>query len=344
MDFDRETLMKRTPVMAVKALLAMAVCFGFSISSQGSDIVGASKQFLGSLDADQKDLASFTWDSDQRKDWHFIPKTRKGLPMKDLAQDQQHLGYALIAQCMSKEGMQEAMTIMSFEQILWENENKAPHRDSSMYHFSFFGEVSDKGVWGLSIEGHHLSLNFTISDGEIASATPSFYGTNPDIILSGPRKGEQILDKEQALAFELVDSLSIKQRQKAILGGGVPRDILTSAKQSVEELSPRGLSINDMNGKQKRLVMRLIREYVFRHDQKYAAKEWQSLKADKSITFAWVGQPKQFSPQYYRIQGKDFLIEYANTQNNANHAHATFRRPGNDFGAASIAKHLKEDH
>lgn len=313
----------------------------FPMNIEGSEIVRASQQFLGSLDKDQKELASFDWNDKSRKDWHFIPKTRKGLPIKDLAQDQQHLGYALINLCMSREGSLESLTIMSFEQILWELENKAPHRDSSMYHFSFFGKVSEEGTWGLSIEGHHLSLNFTINNGELISATPSFYGTNPDIILSGPRKGNQILDEEQSIAFELIQSLSVKQKQKAIISGGVPRDILTAAKQKVEILNPRGIGMSDLNGKQKRLLMRLIREYVFRHTNSYAVKEWQSIKEDDTITFSWVGSPEQFKPHYYRVQGKDFVIEYANTQNNANHAHAVYRRPGNDFGESYLSNHLK---
>lgn len=336
--------MKKVKEVISGGLLMMAICLTFSTDATATDLVEASQQFLGSLDDDQRALASFEWKSEERKDWHFIPKTRKGLPLKDLAQDQQHLAYALLGQCMSKRGSLESLSIMSFEQILWENENKAPHRDSSMYHFSFFGKVSDNGHWGLSIEGHHLSLNFTISDGQIVSASPSFYGTNPDIILDGPRKGSQILDQEQLIAFELVDSLSIKQRQKAIPSGKVPRDILTSAQQSVESIDPKGLPIKEMNGKQKRMVQKLIREYVFRHDQKFAAKEWKDIQKDTSVTFTFVGTPKQFNPHYYRVQGKDFLIEYANTQNGANHAHAVYRRLGNDFGASALAQHLKSNH
>lgn len=344
MDLDGGDSMNKAREVICRGLLMAAMCLGFLNQATASDLVEASQQFLGSLDEDQRALASFDWKSEERKDWHFIPKSRKGLPLKDLAQDQQHLAYALIYQCMSKRGSLESLNIMSFEQILWENENKAPHRDSSMYHFSFFGKVSDKGHWGLSIEGHHLSLNFTIFDGNIISASPSFYGTNPDIILDGPRKGSQILDQEQLLAFELLDTLSVKQRQKAIPTGKVPRDILTSAQQSVNPIEPKGLKITNMNGKQKRLLHKLIREYVFRHDKKIATKEWKAIQKDMTVTFTFIGSPKQFNPHYYRIQGKEFLVEYANTQNGANHAHAVYRRFDNDFGASALAKHLTAEH
>ena len=324
-------------------VIAVAVTTG-SKQAQAVDIVLAANQFLASLDADQRALAEFDWDSNQRKDWHFIPKTRKGLPLKDLTQDQQHLAYGLLTSVMSQDGAFKALTIMSFEQILWELENKAPHRDPSMYHFSFFGDVTSDSTWGLSIEGHHLSVNATISAGQIIASTPIFYGTNPDIILQGPRKGMQILSKEQSLAFELIDSLSIAQRQTAVLGGKVPNDILTSASQKVGKLTPAGISAGDLNGKQKRILMQLIREYIFNQNPAKAAAQMKDIRTQDGITFAWVGTSEQFSPHYYRIQGDGFLIEYANIQNGANHAHAVLRDPSNDFGDSWIAEHLKKDH
>lgn len=329
-----------------KAALVCAISIG-SIAGQqagATEIVTAARHFLASLDEEQRALASFEWDSAQRMDWHFIPKTRKGLPLKDLAQDQQHLAYALINSAMSRQGALEALTIMSFEHILWELENKAPHRDPAMYHFSFFGGVSDEGVWGLSIEGHHLSMNLTIADGKVVSGTPSFMGTNPDIILSGPRKGMQILDKEQLIAFELVDSLSVAQRQSAVLSGKVPGDILTAASQKVEKIQPTGLKVGDMNRNQKRLLMQLIREYIFRQDPVLATAQMKDIRTQDEITFSWVGETRQFTPHYYRIQGRDFIIEYCNIQNNANHAHAVLRSPNNDFGAGWLAEHLSNGH
>jgi ADP-ribose pyrophosphatase YjhB (NUDIX family) len=312
--------------------------------TEETEVVVAARQFLASLDADQRALATFEWDSTQRKDWHFIPKTRKGLPLKDLAQDQQHLAYGLLNTVMSQEGALKALTIMSFERILWELENKAPHRDPAMYHFSFFGAVDSESTWGLSIEGHHFSLNVTVAGGQLISGTPSFYGTNPDIILSGPRKGMQILSEEQSLAFELVESLSISQRQKAILPGGVPEDILTAAQQQVEKFPDSGLEASDLNATQKRTLIRLIREYIFRQSPTIATAQMRDIRNQDSITFSWVGKTDQFSPHYYRIQGKDFIIEYANVQNDANHAHAVLRSPSNDFGASWIAEHVKEAH
>ena len=42
------------------------------------------------------------------------------------------------------------------------------------------------GTWGYRFEGHHVSLNYAIVDGKIASS-PSFFGSNPAQILDGRR-------------------------------------------------------------------------------------------------------------------------------------------------------------
>jgi len=50
------------------------------------------------------------------------------------------------------------------------------------------------------------------------------------------------------------------------------------------------------------------------------------------------------APHYYRVQGPTFLVEWANTQNGANHPHAVWRDFNGDFGADILAKHLAEEH
>ena len=43
------------------------------------------------------------------------------------------------------------------------------------------------------------------------------------------------------------------------------------------------------------------------------------------MRFAWAGPAEVGAPHYYRIQGPTFVIEYNNTQNNANHVHSVWR-------------------
>ena len=49
------------------------------------------------------------------------------------------------------------------------------------------------------------------------------------------------------------------------------------------------------------------------------------------ITFAWYGEPDLHQAHHYRVQGPTFVIEYNNTQNNANHVHSMWRNLAGDF-------------
>ena len=71
-----------------------------------------------------------------------------------------------------------------------------------------FGEPAEKGAWGWRVEGHHLSLNFTIKDGQLLRATPAFMGSNPGEIRQGPLTGLRVLAVEEEMGRELVKSLT----------------------------------------------------------------------------------------------------------------------------------------
>ena len=45
---------------------------------------------------------------------------------------------------------------------------------------------------------------------------------------------------------------------------------------------------------------------------------------------------------YYRVQGPTFLMEYDNTQNDANHIHAVWRDFDHDFGDDLLRQHYEQ--
>jgi hypothetical protein len=67
-------------------------------------------------------------------------------------------------------------------------------------------------------------------------------------------------------------------------------------------------------------------------------------KAGTNIFFAWAGGEERGEPHYYRIQGPDFLIEFDNTQNNANHVHSVWRDFTADFGNDILKEHYQSTH
>ena len=62
------------------------------------------------------------------------------------------------------------------------------------------------------------------------------------------------------------------------------------------------------------------------------------------VHFAWAGVAERGGPHYYRLQGGSFLVEFDNTQNEANHVHAVWRDMDNDFGGDALRDHLRRDH
>lgn len=307
-----------------------------------AEMAAVAKNFLASLDEAQRKEAHFPFNTDERENFHFVPKDRKGLALKNMRPEQIPLAFALLNSGLSTHGFAKATTIMSLEQILHELENGAAHRDPGRYYFAIFGEPGPKGVWGWRCEGHHCSVNFTIVDGHF-SATPNFFGANPGEVKSGPRAGLRVLASEEDNGRALVQSLDEAQRKEAILSDEAPPDIFTSANRKIDPLSPAGLPASAMTEAQQKLLRTLIDDYIRRARTEIADAEWKQIEEAGfgNVHFAWMGSTEKGKGHYYRVQGPTFLLEYDNTQNSANHPHTVWREFKGDFGRDILAEHYK---
>lgn len=331
------------------ALFTFAVLAGFGVAATPvqTDMLSGVENFLASLTAEQKAKASFGFDDAERKNWHFIPRVRQGLPLKEMTHEQRLLAQALFASGMSSRGYGKAVSIMSLEAILAEMEKgqtgKAV-RDSENYFFSIFGTPSVDQPWGWRMEGHHLSFNFT-STAKDVTVTPSFMGANPGEVRDGARKGIRVMGQEEDLGRELVNSLSSEQRGKALINATAPKDVLNDPAR-LELTAPEGVPYSEFNEAQRALAERLVREYIGRHRSEVEAAEWERIRSSElaGAAFAWAGGFKAGEPHYYRFQGKNFVIEFDNTQNGANHPHAVWRDRNRDFGVDPLKAHYEKAH
>ncbi len=226
-------------------------------------MAGCATRFLSALDPDQRGKATFAFDTDERMNWHFIPKERKGLPLREMTPYQKHLASALLAAGLSQTGYIKAVTIMSLEDVLKIIENDSgEHRNPEKYYFSVFGTPSDSGTWGYRVEGHHLSQNYTAVNGKVIDG-PSFFGANPAEVRQGPRKGLRTLPGEDDLGIELIHTLDEQQQRVAIVDPTAYRDILTAAsRKAALQGQPSGLSASKMNARQFDLLKALMEEYA----------------------------------------------------------------------------------
>lgn len=308
------------------------------------DAAQKAKVFLGSLDSVQRTRATFPFDGEERVNWHFIPKTRKGLPLKEMTEAQQDHSLALLRTALSAKGFKKAQTVRSLEGVLRDIEQgRGFDRDPERYYVSIFGEPSPDATWGLRFEGHHLSLNWTFVEGESVSGAPQFFGANPAEVPSGPMKGTRLLATEEDLARTLVRSLTAGQQASAIISDKAPRDILTGADRQAAALEDRGVAYADLDEGQQGTLMALIEEVASAQAAELTADRLRKIKDAglDGVKFAWMGSVEQGEGHYYRVQGPTFLIEYDNTQNRANHIHLVWRDFKGDFGRDLLREHYQ---
>lgn len=310
--------------------------------------------FLESLSEELKSQAHFSLDDEERFNMNYVPIPRKGPRFHDFNEAQKTAALDLLKSSLSEEGFRKSQEIMSLEKILRVIENnpndKMPdglhRRDPLNYHFSIFGNPSSGNPWGWRFEGHHLSLNFTSSNNTISSSTPTFFGTNPGLIRITGHNDKEVLKKETALSFELVNSLSPEQLKKALFADVAPAEIITTTQRKVEGFEQKGIFHNELTPEQQKVFVDLIDLYLNNYEDNFSEGYREKIKKAgiENLSFSWAGSLEPGVPNYWCVQGPVLLIEYDNTQNNANHVHTVVRDPTNDYGEDTLKKHYQKDH
>jgi hypothetical protein len=313
-----------------------------------SEMAKAADVFLQTLSEKQKIKTQFGFGEDERYNWNYVPRSRKGLTLNEMNDKQIKNAFALLRTALSDTGFNKTNSIIRLENVLREVENRPAndtHRDPGNYSFSIFGNPATDAIWGWRLEGHHISFNFSSEDNRLVSGTPSFFGSNPGIVLSGSEKGKHILKDETELGFALLNSLKKEQKDKAVISNEAPAEIITAASRHAMINDPKGILYNDLESSQQKIFLQLLSIYIHRYTRTFADVMMKEIE-DASLTnlrFAWAGEqlPGIGHPHYYRIQGPTIIIEYDNVQNNANHIHTVIRDLKNDFGGDELLKHYK---
>lgn len=313
-------------------------------------MVETAKRFIASLTPEQRAKALLPFEGDERFYMHYVPdnnyeqqykKKRSGITIKELTPTQQHLASALLSAGLSQQGYIKTTTIMSLEEILMVLEkDHSGRRDPERYYFSIFGEPTDQGTWGYRVEGHHVSLHYTVTKGK-AVGNPMFLGSNPAEVREGPRKGLRVLGAEEDKGRALMNALNAEQRKAAIVDEKAYSDILTTtSRKAALEGKPSGLPLARLTAAQRKLFDELVAEYVDNLPAELAEQRRERIKqAGQRMWFAWAGAIEKGGPHYYRVQAPTFLIEYDNTQNGANHIHSVWRDFDGDWGLDLLKMH-----
>lgn len=324
-------------------VLASATAFGQNNLAQKANT------FLGTLPEALKQKAQYKFDDGERFNWHFVPKSRNGISFRDFNATQREAALELLKTSLSSQGYKKATSIMELENVLREVEKRGAddkYRDPQNYYLTIFGTPDDSQPWGWRFEGHHIALNFSSVSNRIESSTPSFFGSNPGVVKSGPEKGKEILKQETDLGFSLVNSFDADKLKMVMISESALPEIVSFNSRKAEPLTPVGLSYSSMNEQQKAMLLKLLDVYVRNYELGFSDRLMAKIKKAgiEKLSFAWAGSLKPGAGHYYRIQGPMLLIELDNTQNDANHVHSVVRDLTNDFGEDILREHYEKEH
>ena len=312
----------------------------------------AATAFLATLTDDQTEDAVLNPENPSRRDWHFIPKeTRKGLALNGMTAEQQAAARDLLRSLLSASGYQLATRVMTLEAVLAVLEEDPVRRDPLKYSVTFFGTPvapGPGGRWAVSVEGHHLSLNFLLRGDAVLASTPAFFGSNPAKVpraVAGFAAGTRVLSEAEDLGFALLNALTDGQRRVARVEADPPKEIRGPGDGSwvAPEVGPTdGLAASEMTADQRELLARVLDWHLAPMPADVRAARREALEAAGGVAalrFAWLGATEPGIGHGYRLRGPTLAVEFVNSQpdsfgNPANHAHSVWRDPAGDFGDA----------
>jgi hypothetical protein len=298
--------------------------------------------FLGSLADRQRAAAAYDFADAERYRWQYTPGPRGGLALSEMDETQRGLAMALLEAGLSADGARTAHGIIRLETVLREVEKAAGsasyrRRDPDHYWFSVFGDPTGTVPWGWRVGGHHLCVHVTVVADRF-TVTPLFFGANPARILHGPDRGVRLLGPEEELARTFLGTLDNSARAEAIVSDQAPSDILTGNAVRAEIAAvPVGLDCATLDDGPLAALTALLDRYVSRVPS-------PPVIDPRGVSFAWAGSTDPGQGHYYAVRAGDLLLEYDNTQNDANHVHTVWRDRRRDWGEDLLAAHYHRAH
>jgi hypothetical protein len=344
-DHGHGRLVTRRRVLAGAAASPLALMAGTAGAQEFiADLAAQAGRFAASLDAPKRSRALYAFDAEARTDWHYVPRSRPGLPFRDMTSEQRAAATGLLRAVLSEEGYARVEGVRVLEAVL-RGESQSSFRDPDNYALALFGDP--RGFpWGFRFEGHHLSLSFTFPAPGRASATPAFWGANPAEVRGGPHRGMRLLAQQTDAAFALVRSLDDTQRREAVIADRAPGDVVAGPGRADALKQPSGLALARLSGAQRNQAMAVIEGMLAPLNAEFRALQTQRLleAGIDALRFAWAGGMAAGEGHYFRLHGPVTLVEFDNTQDGANHIHSLWRDLAADFGADVLGQHYRSGH
>lgn len=307
----------------------------------------AARAWLAQLDARLGRNAQLPWSSPQRESWHYVPRNRPGVALREMTEGQVAAAWDLLGTLLSTRGLTQVRRALVLEAVLGQLTRNSQFRDHANYALVIFGDPSGKEPWSWRFEGHHLSLTTVVAPEYGVAVTPVFFGANPATVpRSHAHGGFRLLGAQEDAAFSLVRSLAGPLRAQALIADRSLGDIVSGPGREASLQRFEGVPLSRLNDAQRMGVARILELYVETMREDVAAAAMTRVREGRleQLHFAWAGSLAPGRPHYFRIHGPAALLEYDNTQNGANHVHSVWIDPQCMFGRDLLRAHYQGAH
>ncbi|KAH8763303.1 hypothetical protein F5883DRAFT_716268 [Diaporthe sp. PMI_573] len=333
----------------------------FKLQDEGvpiDDIVAATNAVVDLLDADQAKRVKYHVDAPEWRTWsnpEFL-LSDKGVRLDEISSELRDKILLVLKATLSPEGYQKALGATRVNGFLGDLVNSPAVMNEFSYNFVLFGEPSTTRPWGYSFYGHHLCLNIFFYKTQIVIA-PWFTGAEPNLIDDGKYKGTRILEEEERLGLQLMQSLPADKQSKAqtyklLRDPAMPHGRwnhddqrhLCGAYRDNRIVPYEGILVSEMTPDQQELVLGILNQYLLYLPAQAKKAHLENIKSWFHETyFGWIGSFGDADPFYYRIQSPVIIVEFdhhsgvflTNKEPAKFHIHTLLRTPNaGDYGMA----------
>ncbi|KAF4970312.1 hypothetical protein FSARC_2632 [Fusarium sarcochroum] len=334
----------------------------FQLEDQGipiDNIVRAAKLALSKMNHQQRDRSIYHIDSPEWRTWtnpEFLLND-KGVRLDEVTEELRSAILQVLQASLSPEGYEKAISAMRINGFLGELVEAPAIMNEFSYNFVLFGaEPSTTAPWGFSFYGHHLCLNAFFYKNQMVFS-PWFTGAEPNLIDDGKYKGTRILQREEALGLQLMQSLPKETQTRAQVYKKMKDSAMPHARWNHDDqrhlcgayrdnrvVPYEGVLISELTKGHQDIVSNILEEYLLYLPEKARAIRLAECERWFHEThFCWIGGFEDTDPFYYRIQSPVIIVEFdhhsgvfLNNQEPAKfHIHTLLRTPNaGDYGTA----------
>ena len=331
-----------------QTLLIFSVVFFFAMKVKAgsekiaNDLAHTAEELIASSEKQKDAPLTYPFEDPSRENWHFFPNWsgRTGVPLYRLSAEQRLLVKKMVELLLSEDGFLEYENLRLIHGI--RKDLNASDNLMHRYSISIFGKPSEKSTWGWRLEGHHLSLNCTLVNGQSFSVTPSFWGASPVRVSNGKYAGLELFEQEHKLSLKLIKSLSDSQKQQAeVDSGNGPEAVSRVSREDYKNLP--GIPFLELSEGQQNWLEQIVLLFA----EKYRPAIVEQINNHKKIfdpstlRFSYAFSSRGYI-SYFCIITSEYLIEFDNQ--GGNHIHSVWRDFDGDFGRSLVTDHLRKDH